>query len=138
MKVSGGNSPGRSKYYSKRLDAAIRSKGVITIGIAQTFKPLGRAPVDVDRSFGGGGTYTNPITRAEDVVISGNSYVGLRDAKGNSLRDTPADILAHELVGHAIPKIVGSDTGNAIDNENKVRREVQDGSERERGDDPEF
>lgn len=31
--------------------------------------------------------------------------------------------LMHELVGHAIPRLVGGDTGNAVDNENKVRRE---------------
>jgi hypothetical protein len=32
-------------------------------------------------------------------------------------------ILMHELVGHDIPRMVGSDTGNAVLNENKVRRE---------------
>jgi hypothetical protein len=37
--------------------------------------------------------------------------------------DAPADILAHELVGHAIPMTLGGDTGNAVDNENKVRSE---------------
>lgn len=31
----------------------------------------------------------------------------------------------HELVGHAIPRMAGSDTGNAISNENKVRSEIK-------------
>ena len=30
----------------------------------------------------------------------------------------------HELVGHAIPRMIGSDTGNAVSNENKVRAQV--------------
>lgn len=34
------------------------------------------------------------------------------------------DILAHELLGHAIPRTVGPDTGNAIANENKMRLEA--------------
>ena len=39
------------------------------------------------------------------------------------MKDDASDILAHELVGHAIPHITQTDTGNAVDNENKVRKE---------------
>jgi hypothetical protein len=38
-------------------------------------------------------------------------------------RDPPNMALMHELVGHAIPRLVGRDTGNAVEDENKVRRE---------------
>ncbi|WP_185147376.1 hypothetical protein [Chryseobacterium binzhouense] len=30
----------------------------------------------------------------------------------------------HELVGHAIPAAVGTNTGNAVDNENKVNAQI--------------
>ena len=58
-------------------------------------------------------------------VVSGNENYKQQGIEGNMLEDKPEDILAHELVGHAIPKTVGSDTGNAVDNENKVRKEVK-------------
>ena len=32
----------------------------------------------------------------------------------------------HEIVGHAIPIIVGTDTGNAIQNENKARKQYKE------------
>lgn len=37
----------------------------------------------------------------------------------------PVDMLAHELVGQAIPHLAGSDTVNAIQNENKVRAQLK-------------
>lgn len=36
----------------------------------------------------------------------------------------PQFILMHELVGHAIPATIGSDSGNAVTDENKVRGEI--------------
>ena len=48
----------------------------------------------------------------------------MTDTAGKPLSDPPADILAHELVGHAIPHVAGPGTGNAVDDENKVRSEV--------------
>jgi hypothetical protein len=58
------------------------------------------------------------------VVVSGTSYDGLKDVEDKDLVDTPNYILSHELVGHAIPDMIGSDTGNAVENENKVREET--------------
>lgn len=46
--------------------------------------------------------------------MSGKSFDKLEDRNGNPLKDDAADILMHELVGHAIPDIVGTDTGNAL------------------------
>ena len=46
--------------------------------------------------------------------------------KGKIMKQSAADILMHELVGHAIPRIAPSriDTGNAIKNENIIRKEL--------------
>jgi len=49
---------------------------------------------------------------------------------------TPADILLHEFVGHTIPAIAPSpdfDTGNAMDNENKVRKECNQNISKKQG-----
>ena len=47
-----------------------------------------------------------------------------KDVDGNEMYVTPALALMHELVAHAIPAIVGSDSGFGVENENKVRREL--------------
>ena len=48
------------------------------------------------------------------------------DKNNQPLEQSPADILMHEIFGHAIPKIINADysTGNAIKNENIIRREL--------------
>ena len=51
-------------------------------------------------------------------------YNLLKDSSGASLRDSPADILAHEFVGHAIPRMIGVGTGNAVMDENEVRSQI--------------
>jgi hypothetical protein len=82
---------------------------------------------DLDLTLGGGitGDPDDDFSMTQ-VVVSGNAQSGLLDTDGKALRDDPADVLAHELVGHAIPRAVGSDTGNAVQNENKVRKENGD------------
>jgi hypothetical protein len=83
---------------------------------------------NVDKDDGGGVTFQGKGGGTNQIVyISGNPNENLKDVGGNQLRDDPDDILAHELVGHAIPHIVGSDTGNAVDNENKVRSQEKPG-----------
>lgn len=44
--------------------------------------------------------------------------------KGKMIHQYPQDILCHELVGHAAPKVLGRDTGYAIENGNKVWKEL--------------
>ena len=66
----------------------------------------------------------------QSVTISGRELKGLTNTSGKPLSDTPADILAHELAGHAIPHLMGSATGNAVDDENRVRSEVPGGDQR--------
>jgi hypothetical protein len=66
------------------------------------------------------------------VYVSGNELKDLKDTKVSPLSDKPADILAHELVGHAIPHIISKDSGNAVTNRNKVRAEQTEGNNQQR------
>ncbi len=141
---AGGDATKYSTYYQKRLVEAINDKDKITISIGQTFQEKGKTK-DVDKDAGGGVTIPSTTTTTDlttgvktiskeaDIIVSGNPLVGLKDTKGNALTDSPADILAHELVGHAIPYITKPDTGDAVKNENKVRKET---NSPERGPDP--
>ncbi|WP_292994742.1 RHS repeat-associated core domain-containing protein, partial [Novosphingobium sp. UBA6272] len=111
-----------SSYYSSRLNTAINGRQTITIFIAEKLYyhsplPNGRespllSVVSVRESGEG---VTSPSGRS--VAISGRSNVDPRDG----VRSTAGQILAHELVGHAIPMIFGGGSGNAITNENTVR-----------------
>lgn len=126
-----------SQYYTDKLVAAIGASETIEIEIKQiTKKPVFAADgktivkegsdeeVNLDtRKYSGGVTWGATGTD-QLVVISGNGVSSEKDTFGKELIQTAADILAHELVGHAIPSIVGSDTGNAVDNENKVRKQL--------------
>ena len=124
-----------SAYYRDKLVAAINDKEKINISKGQNYTVNGIAK-DVDKDAGGGvtlqktSTSVDPATgnvtviKGADVVISGNEYKGLKDTKGNPLKDDASDIMMHELVGHAIPHITTNDTGNAVDDENKVRKET--------------
>ena len=123
-----GNPAKFSKYYQDKLVEAINDGDVININIGSTYVING-VTKDVDIDAGGGATIytkyvsTNALKGPVEVTISGNDYLGLTDVSGAALTDKPADILAHELVGHAIPATVGTDTGNAVENENKIRAE---------------
>ncbi|MDJ1467161.1 DUF6443 domain-containing protein [Xanthocytophaga flava] len=142
VKATGDNKK-YSKYYADKLVAAINDNQTIEIRIGSKItEPSkesngkggsrlkaggGAAKDDLDATSGGGITYMLRGGKGDNVLvyISSNEYKGIKDTNGKQLEDKPADILAHELVGHAIPYTVGTDTGNAIDNENKVRKEVK-------------
>jgi RHS repeat-associated protein len=114
------SSGGKSTYYQGKLEAAIRSPSTISIQKTDTFVSNAGTSTDVNASGGG---VTQPNGPGAQVAISGESYSGLVGTADQPIGDAPADILAHELVGHAIPMTLGGDTGNAVDNENKVRSE---------------
>jgi hypothetical protein len=120
---SSGDSSRYSSYYSSRLNAAIASDKVVNVGIGQTYtNPFtGEA-----REVHGGLTQAlGPGLSDQNVMITGESYTGdMLTSTGDPLTQSPAMILMHEMVGHAIPGAVGSDTGNAVSNENKVRIEI--------------
>ncbi|MBR3075932.1 MAG: hypothetical protein IKH11_09315 [Bacteroidales bacterium] len=40
------------------------------------------------------------------------------------MKKPAGEVLIHEIVGHAAPAIVGTETGNAVKNENIVRKEL--------------
>lgn len=71
-----------------------------------------------------------PIWHCSGTIFQGT------DTNGNALRDEPADILAHELVGHGIPELGITDTGNAVENENKVRSQLGTGRDQLRAAEP--
>jgi RHS repeat-associated protein len=128
---AGPASKGYSKYFSDRLDAGIAAKDKITIQIGQTYNENGKVK-DVDKDAGGGVTEQIQSglmikTKEANITISGNENTNLKDENGKPLKDKAEDILSHELVGHAIPFIAGTDTGNAVKNENKVRAEEGNG-----------
>jgi len=139
------SSNGKSDYYRDRLVAAILDKDVINISKGQNYTDSKtQATLDVDKDAYGGVTQKHTPTKTDatgkiieetkvaDVIISGNKTESNLDTNGNTLRDGPAEILMHELVGHAIPWTVGSDTGNAIKNENKVREQLGTGQDQQR------
>lgn len=129
--AGGGEDASKSSTYSGALRQAIESKSVITVSIGASYKdPATGARKSVDKDAGGGVTIGARNGGDQKVTISGNANNSLKDASGQPLRDQPADILVHELVGHAIPHIAGSNTGNAVENENKVRSEVYEGGQR--------
>lgn len=112
-----------SGYYSKRLDAGIAGKSVINVGISQTMQYAGGSgplkgaityQVQVD-AYGGGGV-TSPD--GHQVAISGHP------SNDHGVTSSPAQILAHELAGHAIPILYGGGTGNAIRDENIIRQQT--------------
>jgi hypothetical protein len=114
-----------STYYAERLVSAINDSDVIEISISETAMDPSGDVKNVDDDAGGGMTLlgASKTTKAARVTISGNGNTSLKNTEGYPLPDTPADILGHELLGHAIPWTVKPDTGNAVDNENKSREE---------------
>ncbi|CAH0277110.1 tRNA nuclease WapA [Pedobacter sp. Bi27] len=142
------SSVGKSDYYRDKLVAAIKDPDLISIKIASTFTDRNGQAKSVDLVAGGGVTQSGVMTKKDasgkvvsttkvaEVTISDNPNQMIKDTNGQILRDNPADILAHELVGHAIPIITKTDTGNAVSNENKVRKQLLPGQNKERQADP--
>jgi RHS repeat-associated protein len=124
--VQAGARPDKSRYYSDRINQGIASSRVIGIRVAERFR-AGDRPQQTVASRGGDATYPTRETndgQATEVMVYVNGRGGnVVDVDGNPLPDDGADALAHGLTGHAVPLIVGSDTGNAVENSNKVRAE---------------
>ncbi len=72
----------------------------------------------------GGGLTDKTIKTDIKTIVSEKGHV-VHDTKGNEVKKQAAEILIHEIVGHAAPALVGSETGNAVKNENIVRRELK-------------
>jgi RHS repeat-associated protein len=123
---------GQSKYYSDRLDGAIASTKDIKVQIAQTrtfpvsIDAQGNTQYktyDIDAKPQNGGltvSWANANPPYQDTTVSGHAH-NYTTRSGSSKTAFPSDILMHELVGHAIPRIIGGGTGNAVEDENIVR-----------------
>lgn len=126
-----GNNSERSSHYQTRLLQAIKSQDTIKINISETFTdPQTGNEVSTGYTMGGGVTIGRLKGGEQLVVISGTTHTSVAAEGGGFLAPAPADTLAHELVGHAIPHIAGTDTGDAVKNENKVRAQIPGGGQR--------
>ena len=142
---------GYSEYYRDRIIEGIEDDNTITITMGKIqntptlnkedgtidYNKISRPNQDIDDIYGGGATLGLKETD-QAILISGNPYEGekVKDTEGNILPSDAADILMHEIVGHAVPKATGNIEGNAIDEDNKVRSEYPEGENTQREADP--
>jgi len=134
---AGENDVETSRYYREKLIKAIESDKKIFIAINSTryihdtrrnaerkWTSKVVDEEDIDRDWGGGVTFN--IGRGFwNIIISGSTHNDTWGKDGTKLVDEPADVLLHELVGHAIPRQLGKKKGNAIEKENKARRQLK-------------
>jgi len=124
MNSNTGGEGERSTYFRDKLAGVIDSSATMHVQVLSVYvDPVTFVPVDVDSQAGGGLTRALPNGDV-DVVVSGNANDSLTTTSGGPLIDGPAEIFAHEVVAHAAPIMIGSDTGNGVQNENKFRMEV--------------
>ena len=113
---------GKSQTYGNRIINAINADNTINIYIFDTYETeYGTKQI----SDMGEGVTIRKDDYNIDVRITGKEH-NVINVKGENMKQSAADILMHELVGHAIPRIAPSriDTGNAIKNENIIRKEL--------------
>ena len=112
-----------SNHYSERIDATIAAKGRLTIMIGDKYTANGITS-NIEKTYGGGLTTINKKNKADiKTVVTGKDHI-VHDTNGNELKKTGGEVLIHEIVGHAAPVLAGSETGNEVDNENVVRKEL--------------
>ena len=113
-----------STHYSERLDAIISAEGKLTIMIADKYTATnGRTSKTFDVNKMGGGLTDATVKTNVKTLVSEKGHM-VHDSEGNKIKKTSAEVLIHEIVGHAAPAIVGTETGNAVKNENIVRKEL--------------
>ena len=121
--VRTGGADGGSAYYAQRLDAAIGSSKTIDVGFKQTITVDDHGVTreqDIDAL--GGGTTVHQSYGAASMITGHDAQ--MQKANGQMTTMKPNEILMHELLGHSIPIVAGSDSGNAIVNENKARAQI--------------
>ena len=100
----------------------------------QPYKYIGK---ELDRTHGLDWLHKGGVTTREDflvnnkevisefnIYITGNSNETLIGKNGKKIEDGSELILGHEFFAHVFPVLFGSITGNAIINENILRREL--------------
>lgn len=119
-----GNGKGSgSSYYSSQLEKAIGSKNITYIRLADTTYDSDMMQDVSIMNYGGAATVSFGDGSAHLVTI-GKEFTSVGAQGGGVLDANASGALMHELVGHAIPRMIGTDTGNAVSNENKVRAQV--------------
>ena len=128
---SGGDQSGYSSKYQERLIDAINSEKAVGITVSPTYITETGREVDVDSPLTGGGLTDGSLGGDQHVIISGRSNNTIKGVDGSSIPRGPGMVLMHELVGHAIPNMIGGGSGNAVENENEVRRQIPGAGQRE-------
>jgi hypothetical protein len=105
---------GQSKYYTSRLNEAIASDKKVYVAGMKEFK-------GIDMVDEGGITQSGPNGDAAVIVSGVDATLETMSAPVSA-----ANVLAHELVGHAIPLVVGGGSGNAVKEDNIVRKQNGD------------
>lgn len=115
---------GGSEHYSARLEQAISSSNSIYIKLGSTLfdHEQGR---DVNISELGGAATTSYRDGSANLITVGKEMTSYSAKDGGTISPDQGAGLMHEMVGHAIPRMVGSETGNAVSNENTVRAEMK-------------
>jgi hypothetical protein len=116
----------RSSRFSYKLDLAIKADRTIYLDISDEI--LGGSDsghtMNYDVEKEGGGGITSVVFGFIFVRITGrDTPKQFRMKDGSFKRFSPIEVLIHELIGHAIPRLL-NDRGNAVDRDNEVRREM--------------
>ena len=116
-----------SAHYSERVDATISVEDkqlTILIGEKYTITKGNTSKTFDVKKYGGGLTDNKSNKSNVKIVVSKEGNLA-HDTKGNEVKKPAGEVLIHEIVGHAAPSIAGTETGNAVENENIVRRELK-------------
>jgi RHS repeat-associated protein len=115
-----------SKTYSRHIISAIHDDNTITIYKQEYWIPvIEEVPysVNIDEKHGGAMT-VGEFGENISIYISGNPNESTYLEDLTIGKFSPAELLVHELVGHAIPKILEWPNENAIILENYIRSEL--------------
>ena len=115
-----------SKIYSETINHLIEN-GTTSIQIADTYKDENGKQIPLPKAADGnsmpGYTYGSDYAKIMNVTVSGENGKILPTENGFASEASPAEILMHELAGHAEPRIMGK-IGNAIEIDNLIRGEL--------------
>ena len=113
-----------SAHYSEKINAVISAKGKLTIKLGDKYvAKMGSKSKTFDVVKRGGGLTDKTNKNNVKTIISEKGHTVTMD-NGDTAKKSAAEILIHEFVGHAAPRLLGKETGNAIENENIVRVEL--------------
>lgn len=113
-----------SAHYSEKINAVISAKGKLTIKLGDKYvAKMGSKSKTFDVVKRGGGLTDKTNKNNVKTIVSEKGHTVTMD-NGDTAKKSAAEILIHEFVGHAAPRLLGKETGNAIENENIVRVEL--------------